>query len=119
MSRLESRCERQSDWWLDGPYGSVKFDSERAVDSFFQAMYDGPDALKAHILSENVFSCINSGNIDAADLFFALWLESANGLTVAGASTSFLAQDQGTEDIASCLTQAGGWLTRVAHPESK
>ncbi|KAF5251588.1 hypothetical protein FANTH_3198 [Fusarium anthophilum] len=118
MSRLELRWEGESDWWLDGPYGSVKLDSERAVDSFVRTMSQGTDALKDHLLSGVVFSCTESGNVEAVKLFFALWLESANELTVAGASTSFLAQDQGAEDIMSCLAQAGRWLTEVAHPES-
>ncbi|KAF5562542.1 hypothetical protein FNAPI_3116 [Fusarium napiforme] len=118
MSRLELRCQGESDWWLDGPYGSVKFASERAVDSFVRTMSDGPDALKDHLISGAVFSCTKSGNVDAAEIFSALWLESSNGFTVAGASTSFLAHDQGVEDVMSCISQAGRWLTEVAHPES-
>ncbi|KAG7435275.1 hypothetical protein NW756_002072 [Fusarium oxysporum] len=118
MSRLELRLEGESHWWLDGPYGSVKFDSERAVDLFVRAMSEGPDALKDHLLSGTVFSVIKSGNFDVAELFFALWLESANGFTVAGASACFLAQDEDEEDIMSCLAQAGHWLIEVAESES-
>lgn len=119
MSRLELRLEGESHWWLDGPYGSVKFDSERAVDLFVRAMSEGPDALKDHLLSGTVFSVIKSGNVDVAELFFALWFESANGFTVAGASACFLAQDEDEEDIMSCLAQAGHWLIEVAGSESK
>ncbi|KAF5618802.1 uncharacterized protein FTJAE_12163 [Fusarium tjaetaba] len=97
MSRLELRCQGESDWWLDGPYGSVKFASEGAVDSFVRTMSEGPDALKDHLISGAVFSCTKSGNVDAAEIFSALWLESSNGFTVAGARR---------------------WLTGVAHPES-
>lgn len=71
MSRLELRLEGESHWWLDGPYGSVKFDSERAVDLFVRVMSEGPDALKDHLLSGTVFSVIKSGNVDVAELFFA------------------------------------------------
>ncbi|KAI1049370.1 hypothetical protein LB506_005080 [Fusarium annulatum] len=91
MSRLGLRWGGELDWWLDGTYGSVKFDSERAVDSFARAMSEGTDALKAHLLSDT--------------------------LIVTGTSTSFLAEDRGTEDIIGCLVQAGDWLTKVAHPE--
>ncbi|ENH67083.1 hypothetical protein FOC1_g10004716 [Fusarium oxysporum f. sp. cubense race 1] len=118
MSRLELRLEGESHWWLDGPYGSVKFDSERAVDLFVRAMSEGPDALKDHLLSGTVFSVMKSGNVDVAELFFALWLESANGFTVAGASACFLAQDEDEEDIMSCLAQAGHWLIEVAESET-
>ncbi|KAF5701246.1 hypothetical protein FGLOB1_10307 [Fusarium globosum] len=88
MSRLGLRWGGESDWWLDGPYGSVKFDSERAVDSFARAMSEGPDALKAHLLSDTVFLCIKPGYIEAADLFFSLWLEPANRLLVTGTSVA-------------------------------
>ncbi|KAG5742776.1 hypothetical protein H9Q69_014276 [Fusarium xylarioides] len=118
MSCLELRWEGKSDWWLDGPYGSVKFVTEQTVDLFVRAMSECLGALKDQLLSGTLFSCIKCGNVDAADLFFALWLESANGLTVAGPSTSFLAQNEGAENIMSCLPQAGRWLTDVAHPES-
>lgn len=70
-------------------------------------MSEGPDALKAHLLSDTVFLCIKPGYIETADLFFSLWLEPANRLTVTGTSTSFLAEDRGTEDIIGCLAQAG------------
>lgn len=55
MSRLGLRWGGELDWWLDGTYGSVKFDSERAVESFARAMSEGTDALKAHLLSDTCF----------------------------------------------------------------
>ncbi|KAH7211942.1 hypothetical protein DER44DRAFT_894948 [Fusarium oxysporum] len=81
-------------------------------------MSEGPDALKDHLLSGTAFPVIKSGNVDAVELFFALWLESANGFTVASASACFLAQDENEEDIMSCLAQAGHWLIEVAESES-
>ncbi|KAI1025126.1 hypothetical protein LB504_009863 [Fusarium proliferatum] len=95
-----------------------QFDSERAVNSFARAISEGPDAWKAHLLSNTVFLCIKAGYIQAADFSFSLWLEPANRLTVTGTSTSFLVEDRGTEEIIGCLAQAGDWLTKVAHPEA-
>jgi hypothetical protein len=60
-----------------------------------------PNDLKDHLLSGPVLSGIKSGYVEAADLFFALWLESINGLTVSGASAAFLTQDEGAKDINS------------------
>ncbi|CZR46557.1 uncharacterized protein FPRO_12006 [Fusarium proliferatum ET1] len=91
MSRLGLRWGGELDWWLDGTYGSVKFDSERAVDS--------QDTSR----QQTCFSPYDSNQ--------------QTGLLLLAPVPLFFAEDRGTEDIIGCLAQAGDWLTKVAHPE--
>ncbi|KAI6760446.1 hypothetical protein HG530_009306 [Fusarium avenaceum] len=119
MAQLFVRWEGGTEWWLDGPYGSVQFLTEEAVDIFAEAMAGGADALSGFLVSGDAFPGIVAGDYEAVELFFDLWLQSTNELLVTGRAGSFLAESEGVDSILACLARAGKWLLELAVASTK